>query len=1041
MMSGSVVHTTAQMEYATWVFGSGAHISFLARERPVYIERPRELNYIPTMEASEGVAVYSHPCTGQLMMYSDGRNIFNETGFVIDGGSNLIGGESSTQGGLFITDPADPDIVWLVVAPDLTGEQNAGRPHAYGGYKILIERPGQYRVIEREIPMTSPDRPYLMQADSGTEKLTATHLENQLDVWVAMLVTQGATSRIIFRLLTKDGFAPSTVEYELGWRVGPAGAMKFSPNGRHLAFVEGDQRFIHLFDFDKRTARLSNARSARIPLQSQWNGTLSRAYGLSFSPQSRNVFVSARGTLSFQSSVVVGFDVSATTSAALEASGNVAGGASVKSSWSGALQLAPNGWIYMCAGEYVSRISNADNPPHEVKLDMVEFRLDAPASGRIGLPSAVESTYMPGYLAPRCRLPVVTMDVPAICEGTCSPINATVTPDAKRVVWYFPGSTTDSVVSVTPPDRVCYPKAGTYVANVVATSDNGTSQFQYTLTVNSLPNVDAGEDKSACLGGSIQLRARGAKTYRWSPGTLLSDSTIDTPLLRNLDGPRTYVVTGIDTNGCINTDTIMVSIGPFTGTGQGDTTVCPKTEVQISATGGSGCRWLDNPSITSNQRTVIAEGTRTYRAELSDGACVDTVSVTVRAHAGPGLLRRNDTVICRGDVVDITPVTELPVTVRYERGGPKAAPIQKTQYIVHVTTSQGCTESDTIEIDVEVVTLEAMSDTTICAGDRLVLSAVSSHSVRWTDTSGLPISTAEFRPTKDTTVICTTNTSCVKRDTVEISVIDPTQPRRIDTSTCAGVPLSLVVPSRHGIRWTANNSLAFNADTVTVTPTAPTTYHGREGLETGCYKDVFIAISIEPLRTVHVSIPDLNVESGEPVDVPMFVRATQDTARVRVRLTASSRDFVFGSPSYGDTLISVTPEEDTIYFPAEFFLGTDTIVDVTIAASTDNLCYIIQPDHGRILREGCATELRPVKLGIPLQVELRDRGERIELGITGGMSETIIQCFDLLGRLLVERRLPARAREHVELSGLARQTIILVRNGAESEQILHQQRE
>ena len=96
MMSGSVVHTTAQMEYATWVFGSGAHISFLARERPVYIERPRELNYIPTMEASEGVAGYSHPCTGQLMMYSDGRNIFNETGFVIDGGANLMGGESST---------------------------------------------------------------------------------------------------------------------------------------------------------------------------------------------------------------------------------------------------------------------------------------------------------------------------------------------------------------------------------------------------------------------------------------------------------------------------------------------------------------------------------------------------------------------------------------------------------------------------------------------------------------------------------------------------------------------------------------------------------------------------------------------------------------------------------------------------------------------------------------------------------------------------------------------------------------------------------
>jgi gliding motility-associated-like protein len=61
------------------------------------------------------------------------------------------------------------------------------------------------------------------------------------------------------------------------------------------------------------------------------------------------------------------------------------------------------------------------------------------------------------------------------------------------------------------------------------------------------------------LGTPIQLTATGGVEFMWSPASGLSNAGIATPWA-NPDSTTKYVVTVTDINGCVNTDTITVTV-------------------------------------------------------------------------------------------------------------------------------------------------------------------------------------------------------------------------------------------------------------------------------------------------------------------------------------------------------------------------------------------------------------------------------------------------------------------------------------------------
>lgn len=86
------------------------------------------------------------------------------------------------------------------------------------------------------------------------------------------------------------------------------------------------------------------------------------------------------------------------------------------------------------------------------------------------------------------------------------------------------------------------------------------------ITVAGEPAVDAGNDISIIQGQSTVLSGSGAGTPIWSPITGLSDPAVFSPTA-NPGSTTTYILTVTDSNSCINSDTIIITViqGGFNG--------------------------------------------------------------------------------------------------------------------------------------------------------------------------------------------------------------------------------------------------------------------------------------------------------------------------------------------------------------------------------------------------------------------------------------------------------------------------------------------
>ena len=82
---------------------------------------------------------------------------------------------------------------------------------------------------------------------------------------------------------------------------------------------------------------------------------------------------------------------------------------------------------------------------------------------------------------------------------------------------------------------------------------NTTSCYSNVISVNALPSVSAGSDKTICHGTSIVLSGTGANSYSWNNGVVNNDSFVPTQT-------TTFTVTGTSSAGCTNTDQVVVNL-------------------------------------------------------------------------------------------------------------------------------------------------------------------------------------------------------------------------------------------------------------------------------------------------------------------------------------------------------------------------------------------------------------------------------------------------------------------------------------------------
>jgi len=82
-----------------------------------------------------------------------------------------------------------------------------------------------------------------------------------------------------------------------------------------------------------------------------------------------------------------------------------------------------------------------------------------------------------------------------------------------------------------------------------------------TITVFTPDIANAGVDTSLFLGDSVQLLGSGGIAGVWMPGASLTDSLMTNPIAFPI-ATTTYIYTIVDTNGCIDDDTVIVTVYP-----------------------------------------------------------------------------------------------------------------------------------------------------------------------------------------------------------------------------------------------------------------------------------------------------------------------------------------------------------------------------------------------------------------------------------------------------------------------------------------------
>lgn len=259
-----------------------------------------------------------------------------------------------------------------------------------------------------------------------------------------------------------------------------------------------------------------------------------------------------------------------------------------------------------------------------------------------------------------------------------------------------------------------YSTAGRYPVTLIATNAQGcTDTLDDSVTIMPLPQVVAMPDTSICVPDAIYLSVAGAKQYSWWPSTYLSCTNCPSPSA-NPSVAISYIVTGTDSNGCANKDTLNIRMQTkttFQSVGKG--TICLGEKIRLFAIGATTYDWtpaesLDSPHIA--QPYASPKATTTYIVTGKEGSCLaDTHQVRIVVNPLPIVDAGANTKVIAGKGTQLqasgTGISSVlwsgdSTLSCYTCFGPQARPVKTTTYTVTATNEFGCTSKDSVLITV-----------------------------------------------------------------------------------------------------------------------------------------------------------------------------------------------------------------------------------------------------------------------------------------------------------------------------------------------------
>ncbi len=755
------MQVVAQNEASKWYFGPGGMVDFMFNPPVISPASPSNTAY--TSHSSIAGA------NGNLILHSNGLNIYNSSHTVIPNGSGLIGQNGNSSPVLFVPNPGNASQFYVFNI----AYSGAVTTSVEGLYYSLVDMSlaaGQGSVVAKNIPV------YLGPTGAG---LAAVRQCNGTDYWV-MIRDRNPTNTTLWNGISKfyafnlnsagvNSVAAvstftyaNTVQYSQVFR---GTQLKFSPNGKYLAcslysFIGPYSSSIgtfELYDFNNFTGLLSNQNKLYTgPSVAPSNSSAPNAdaMGIEFSPDASKIYGSLSNNYYYPNGSVLEWDLCNGNTPTLNATQVSVGNPPPSSPTNsvnglGQMQLAPDGKIYIApyqigAPYQLSVINNPNAYGAAAGFSLASFSIN-PGSVGYYLPKFSSHLFFLAGSVPAfstsaqsstlgCQ--VLQFQSPytiGSVTGNC-PAN---TRTLQSLQWDFgePSSGTLNVSNASSPSHT-YSAVGIYTVKLTMDFGCGAGTITKTQTVNvvnpafgSLAHTSSLTCFGVNTGTAAYINAQSSGlTYFWNNGI----STFTTPSISNLGiGNWTTSVT-YTPSGCVWNNTFTIIQPPPITVTVSPSGICQNGTVAVTGTGGVSplqVLWSNGNTAATGASSLVGVNT----VSITDiNTCVGTSTFMVWANP---VLTVSSASICSGNPATLQAAGALAYT--WMPGSTATAtlivsPSTTGFFVVSGASAQGCTASAQATVQVtQTPTLSTMLESNFCTG-AATLSASGAVGYIWT---------------------------------------------------------------------------------------------------------------------------------------------------------------------------------------------------------------------------------------------------------------------------------------------------------------------
>lgn len=487
----------------TWYFGEQAGLKFHGDSLEILYDG--QLNHL------EGSAVANSDC-GAFLFYTDGVRVWDAMHSIMPNGGGLRGDNSSTQSACIIARPDFPSLFYVITAPAY------GSGNYHWSVVDLSLRDGLGDVSSKNNLLWS----------NGSEKIALAEHANGRDTWVILHRATG-TEFAAF-LINPSGISAPVISNTGSYFSSSQsiGAMRASPNSKHLALALNQPSELLWCDFNNSSGVVSNARSL--------GGAGQSVYGVEFSPSNQYLYYSDQV---FEKIWQIDLEAGSGLPDVLASKTEVGSTSGLPDF--GQLALGPDGKIYVALNQ--GRFSRILSPDSAGSLSDYEHAgiYFGTGEGRLGLPF-FHAQQLEGIRLTEC----------ASCPGRESHFELSTLREVDSVFWDFgdPASGVLNFASGSSGSHL-YELPGNYTASAQWWMNGLPDSDDVQIEVIEPVVLDLGPD-TVLSGGVLELNAGVGipASYNWAGGSM--DSILF------INQPGIYWVEVELENGCILRDSIEI---------------------------------------------------------------------------------------------------------------------------------------------------------------------------------------------------------------------------------------------------------------------------------------------------------------------------------------------------------------------------------------------------------------------------------------------------------------------------------------------------